>query len=191
MVHFLADDKDLPDQRNSQKLMRGLVNNLPHLANMRELSANEKRRAVRELQLERPPGPLSEMPLLKIDGEWHKHIDRYLCKLAKALFYKHVGAPAGRDFVGWSEWTYEKIGLNRGAIEQWIQMTPIVEIGRRANVDLGDRFHYRVNHSAELGAFAAVGKFGRGLIFYALVLEPSLSDRLGASALSRLKGQRS
>lgn len=190
LVYFLADDPDVPEPAQAQRIIRGLVNNLPHLARIQQMTANEKRRAVRELDINHPGGAFSNLSMVKIPTEWHRYVERYLAKIARALFYKHLGRAVPADWVVWSQWTYDRIGANREALKEWIEMTPIVEVGRRSNVDLGERFVYRVNFSDEMGAFAAVGRFGRGLIFYATILEPGLADRLNTTVKARIDQQR-
>lgn len=177
MVHFLAEEGDEPDEAAAAKLKQGLKNNLPHLWNFKQLTTREKRKAAHDMELRLPPGFIADAPLVGIGPEWFDHIERYLAKLARALFYKHVGRPAPADWVPWTMWTYERIQLNRSAIQTWVEMTPFVTVGQRTNTDLGERFIYRANMSEEIDAFVAVGKFGGGMIFYCTLLAPDLAKR--------------
>lgn len=177
MVHFLAEEGDEPDEKAAAKLRQGLKNNLPHLWNFRELTTREKRQAARDLDLKLPPGFVADARLVGIGPEWFDHIDRYLAKIAKALFYKHVGQPAPAHWVPWTMWTYERIQLNRAAIQTWVEMTPFVTIGQRTNTDLGERFVYRANMGEEVEAFVTIGKFGGGMIFYGMLSAPEVAER--------------
>lgn len=178
MVHFLADDDDAPSTEVTRKLLTGLKNNLPHLLPIRELTRNEKRRAMRELQIARPSGLLDDVPMVDINPNWHRHITSYLHKIARAIYYKHNSQIAPKEWAEWSTWTYEKIGLNRDALGKWISITPNLDIGRRSNMNFGNRFICRSAHSPEVPAFATVGIFGRGLIFYAILTDDQVAARI-------------
>lgn len=178
MVHFLAEEGDEPEEKAAAKLKSGLKNNLPHLWSFAEPTAREKRRAAKELELRLPPGAISEAPLVKIGTEWGDHLERYLAKLVRALYYKHVGAAAPIEWVAWSMWTYARVGVAQPALDQWIEMTPFVTVGQRINADLGHRFAYRWNYTAPVGAFACIGQFGDGFRFYATLMRPDVAERI-------------
>ena len=185
MVHLANLNEENSDLVQFGKLISGLENNLPHLTTFAEMTMREKRAAIREEGFVRLPGmTLAETLMVKIPEGFGEHIDRYLRKLVKAVFYKHVGRPAPGEWVTWAEWSHGQMNANRVATEAWERMTPTIIQGVRSNIDFGDRFRYRINYSDEMPALATVGQFGSGLIFYGACVGPEIAERLHSSAFS-------
>ncbi|WP_277667449.1 hypothetical protein [Novosphingobium lindaniclasticum] len=183
MVYFNSHDETLFDERGFTRLIQGLKNNLPHMNEFRDLSPNQKRRALTHFGIERPHGtPLAELGLVTVHPEFNERTKRYLCKLARALFYKHVGRPAKSSSIAWSAWAQGKGTNSQKTLEQWLSVTPIHVQGTRSNFDFGNRFRYRINYSDELEVFLAAGQFGDGLIFYLSVASEEIVASLDKDA---------
>lgn len=179
MVHFNNHDPHLFDERGFARLIDGLRNNLPHMNSFDNLTPNQKRRALSDLGIERPAGtPLSEVAIVTVHPEFGIRTRRYLWKLARALFYKHVGRSAKSSSIAWSAWFQGKATNHQAHLETWQSITPILIHGTRRNFDYGNRFKYRINYSDELEVFAATGQFGDGLIFNVLLVNEEMAARL-------------
>jgi hypothetical protein len=195
MVHVNADDPDV-DVKGFLRVVEGLRNNLPHLHGFHELSTNQKRHAIRNMGIQRPQGmALSEMPLVTIPDGYHDHMRPYICKISRALFYKHAGRIARPDTVGWAAWSTGKGGAFQSTSEKWEKITPVAVRGARTNVEIGDRFRYRVNYSDTIDAFAVTGQFSRGMRFFGLLMPGDMVEHLDQEAFafgiedrSKLKG---
>lgn len=185
MVYFNNHDEAVADDVGLRRLLDGLKNNLPHLARFRHMGPNEKRRAMREMKIERPVGlPLQDIPIVEVPSEFRERVNRYLRKMVRALFYKHVGRPAKASSVPWAWWSYERAGIHEQWTEEWLKMTPIPVQGKRSNMDFGDRFRYRINYSDEHEAFAAIGQFSDGLIFYVVLVSLEMAGKLHQPAFA-------
>lgn len=185
MVHFNNHDEELFDEQGFTRVMVGLRNNLPHLYDFKKLTPNEKRRALKDLKIERPAGvPLAEVGLVALHPEFNLRTQRYLWKLTRALFYKHVGRPPKMSSIAWSAWSQGVAGNMNKSLEDWMAITPLVVQGVRSNFDFGDRFRYRINYSDENEAFVAAGQFGTGLIFYLALVSDVIAAQLDLEAFA-------
>ena len=124
-------------QAQSNQLIAGLKNNLPHLIPRLDLSASAKRRAFKNYGIEKPRGVFySDLPLVGVAGEVHEHMLRYARKMACALFYREMDKVAPRDYSVWATWSQVQ---NHAQMEHWRkfgEMTPLITKGGRSNLDL-------------------------------------------------------
>lgn len=178
-ARLVDPDDDAYREDQSANALMGLRNNLPHLVPDFDLPASEKRRAYREYDIERPVGVFgSDLPVVGVPEEAHVSLLRYARKLACALFYREMRRPAPSDYFVWTTWSQ---GENRAQMEAWrkfVEMTPLITRGGRANLDFRDRFGYRCNKKADPDLFAAIAQFGRGLALAIVVVNPEARSRL-------------
>ena len=175
---YLTRGDDNHDAEQFRRLLSGIKNNLPELMPNLRLSANDKRRRLAKLGLEKPLGlPLADLPLAGIPTGYHKRMERYVHKIILALHYRIVGTIASKEMRLFGSWTTGQDRRMDDVVSSWSEMTPIVEVGRRRNVNIGDAFRVRTNYSEEMQAFVAVGQFRRGLIFLGSCLEKDIAKR--------------
>lgn len=188
LVQITDHEKENYDQRRLANLLSGVRNNLSDLQINTRLTANEKRRALKALGLPRPKGlPLVELPLVSFDADLRQRVNRYVEKIVLAVFYRHVGKPAPSDAEVFVEWSHT---MDRGfdeAVEAFAEITPILDLGKRSNLDFGNRFGVRVNYSEELVAFAALGQFGNGIRFVGLIMQPDMVKMLDPPNAERMR----
>lgn len=167
-----------PDE--STKALLGLKNNLPHLMPCFDLSPSEKRRAYRDYDIPKPVGLFSsELPVVGVPEEAHEHVLRYARKMAVALFYREMGRAAPIDYFVWATWTQEGNCAHMNAWARFFQMTPLLTLGQRTNLDFGDRFKYQCNKKADPDLFAAIAQFGRGMALAMSVVNSETRTRMG------------
>lgn len=161
------------------KAYQGIKNNLPHLMPFVGISNRDKRRALRDKGLEKPLNFLVEdIPLVGIPADIDPYVHRYARKLAAALYYREKGRPIGRDFVIWTHWAQAADKLQMNGLLEVAKMSPFVTIGRRTNLNFGDRFGYRCDKSDENDLFTAIAQFGQGLIVTMLVADGESAKEL-------------
>lgn len=181
LVFSLAHESVRLDKDAVQKLFSGLQNNLPEAARFRALSTNDKRKAARRLGLALPAGATYlEAPFLGINEELRECADRYICKIARALYYKHLGSIAPANAFTHGMWLDGKMPANSGGISAWAETMPSLFRGTRSNVDLGNYFTYRTNFSAEEKAFAVIGQFASGMAFSGICAAGEVGEKLEA-----------
>ena len=189
---YLTRGEDRHDTEQFRRLLSGIQNNLPELMPDLRLSANEKRRGLAKLGLEKPHGiAFSDLPLAGIPSGYQERIERYVQKIILALYYKLVGKIASKEMRLFASWTTGQDRRMDDVVASWSEITPVVEIGRRTNVNIGDAFRVRVNYSEEMQAFVVVGQFQRGLIFFGSCLEKNVAERTsptGSSEVLRVPG---
>lgn len=170
----MADPDDATfSQRDLERLLTGVGNNLPHLLPKIDLTSRQKRASLRELGLEKPRGVFAaDLPFAAIPAAVHRHIERYARKIACALFYREMGRPAGATHEVWAIWGQ---GADRTRMDAWSEfrrITPMVVLGQRRNFDFGDRFGYRCNKTEppQSDVFAVIAQFGAGLAILAAIV---------------------
>lgn len=157
----------------------GIQNNLPHLMPFTGLSRTAKRQALREKGIEKPPNVLvDDLPLVGIPAEIDAYVHRYARKIAAALYYREKGRPIGQDFLIWTHWAQAVDQTQMKGLLEVAKMSPFLTIGRRSNLDFGDRFGYRCDKSDLNDLFTAVAQFGQGLILTMLVADGKSATEL-------------
>ncbi|NCP11452.1 MAG: hypothetical protein GW859_05780 [Sphingomonadales bacterium] len=99
-------------------------------------------------------------------------------KLGLALYYRHKGKPAPREYFCACYWTQL---VNRKVVDGWREfaqdLTGVV-VGQRSNTDLGNRFRYIWGIEAEgmPDIFVAICEFGKGVAVCSIVVAPAVSE---------------
>lgn len=170
------------DEAESNKAISGLANNLRHLLPNPFLGSNDKRRAWRSMGLEIPSGELAaDLPVVEIDPAFHAHVLRYARKLALALYYKEKGRIAPPDHRVMTAWTQLTNRRGMNSLRGFLEITPRITVGRRTNLEFGDRFQYRWDESDVPDLMAALVTFGKGVVLGAAVAEPKAATAVGES----------
>lgn len=166
-----------------RQLLRGVMNN--QYALVREwmsMRANERRHVLREAfgqqgDFMRQAGWGS----IRFGDLTHALVQRFMIKLAKALYYRHNG----RVFEG-VIYTRHISLLVRDSTPEFIQNilsgAPAVSEAMRSNQPLTDQFIYRFSHSPEHGVLYAVVQFSEQFIFQLIVLSWHMADYLAEVA---------
>lgn len=99
-------------------------------------------------------------------------------KIGLALFYKHKGRPAAADYWTAGYWTQT---ADQRTLSEWIKTVDAltqVEIGKRSNTNLRNRFRYRwgTEEQGHTDIFACLVQFGEGLVLYLIVAKDKFWD---------------
>jgi hypothetical protein len=179
MVDFNEANHDADELAGS---VLGIQNNLKDVLPNPFMSANQKRAALRAMGLRKPEGMfLSDVPIIKFDKKLHEYILRYGRKIVCALFYREKGRPVPANYYVWAGWNQIANPTAEEALKAWIDMTPLVTIGARRNLDFGDRFGYRCNKADNPDVFAALCQFGQGLTISGVVVNPASLQEMNRS----------
>lgn len=155
-----------------RKSVEGIRNNLPHLMPFSGLTANDKRKALRDKGLVVPRGmTVAEAPLVAVPAAIDPYVRRYARKLAAALYYKEKGRPIAQDFVIWTEWGAATDKRRMEALLEIARMSPFATIGARTNLNFGNRFGYRYDQADDNDLFSAIAQFGEGLVLVMLIAD--------------------
>jgi hypothetical protein len=162
-----------------EKLVRGAQNNQPEiLAEWRSLSRNEVRRSLREVF--GPDGDLFRKQgwnVARIGPKTEALINRFMVKLAKALFYRHNSAV----FDGVVYVSHINLILRDSPgeyVQSILKMAPALPAIQRNNKPLLDQFIYRFNHSPEHRVMYAVVQFSEQFVFQLIALGHEMAERL-------------
>jgi len=163
------------------KMITGLANNLPHLLPNPFLDGRKKRDAFKRMGLRKPANVLAErLPVIEIDPELHQRIERYARKIACALYYREQERIASADHLILADWGQFNDNPFMDSSKGFIEMTPLITVGQRTNVNIGDQFVYRCNKCDDPDVLAALAGFGRGIVLRILVADPESAADIDA-----------
>lgn len=171
-VRMTDPNPDNYRSEDARKSYSGISNNLPHLLPRMALTSRDKRRALRNMGLAKPPNvALDSLPMVAISTDIDPHIHRYARKMAAALYYKEKGKPIGLGFRIWTAWTLPTYAHQMKGVVEILKDIPFQTIGARPNMNFGDRFGYRFDKADDNDLFAVVAQFGRGVIVTMLIVD--------------------
>lgn len=176
----LRETRRSPDQQEWQRLVRGVINNQPHLfAEWNSMTRNEIKRDLR-LTFGREDGDLRRQRgwgLAKIGPHTQAVITRFMIKLSKALYYRH------NDHVFDGVLYVNHINLiSKDTTPEFmnsiLRMAPVVAAVERNRKPLSEQFIYRFNHSPVHGVMYAVVQFGDQFIFQLIAMGQEMDAKL-------------
>jgi hypothetical protein len=176
MCHLSDRNPDNYDKKQTSKLIDGIRNNQPHLIPKMLQSANEKRRALKQLGQLRPSGwPLERVPMAQISRDFDPILKRVTAKIALALYYRHKGKAAPHSHGLSCYCTQATNRIKMAGFEKVAKEFSFVERGWRSNLNFGDRFGYIWNEeeNGEPDMFGMIAQFGQGMVICAMFLEGS------------------
>lgn len=164
LIAALAGSQSLETHRQWQKLLEGVRNNQPQHLPTVDLSANDKRKILVDLGIDKEPGSaFADVPLVAIPVGVRATIERWLRKMLLAIYYREQGAifaPSGlvSSIVIFNAYLLRK-------------KDPIV-LPRFCNIrrtslrgrDMSDEFSYNWEFDAQNGVFGAAAFFHRGFV---------------------------
>lgn len=176
MIGRLANpDSDAYRQRDIRRIAEGIRNNAPELMPDIYLSTRDKRRRMRSVGLPLPPGQsYAELPLVGLDEAIFEHLEKFVLKMTKALFYKELGRIVGHDAAFLQIVRTNVPDTSDKYMDQLIAAMPGYSGARWNNRDVSDQFSYRWHYSDSDTLFAFAGAFaGAFLGFGACVTDRS------------------
>jgi hypothetical protein len=167
-----------------ERLVQGAKNNQPEvIAEWMSMSRNEQKDALRSTFGRDAGDNLRRLGWMTISlGPLTKAmIDRFMIKLAKALYFQHTKAPLD-GFVYATHINPVSKDTTPEFIYSILAMAPVLPTIQRNKTSLLDQFVYRFNCSAEHGVMYAVVQFGEQSIFQLIALSKAASSGLAAQA---------
>lgn len=179
----LRESRTPEDQKDWEKITDGVKNNQPDIvAEWRNVSRNDIRSGLRQ-KFGATGDNLREegWGLLNIGPLTTEMINRFLVKLAKALYYQHnkqiLGGIIYAHMIDTAAATFTPDYI--GTI---LQMAPESAKLERSKRPLYDQFSYRYNHTTEHEALYAVVQFNEQMMFRILVISPLMEAALIAES---------
>ena len=169
------------DSQTSQRLIRGIRNNLPEMLPIVRLSSNEKRRAMRKMGLTLPPGTFyRELPLAAFPANSDEMIRKIAIKIGLALFYRQKGHSAPSHFDCCACWTPQSDLKKIAAWKEFAADFQGIEWGSRRNIEFGNRFRYGWSEEATglPEIFMSIAEFGHSLAICTLIWDPALGPEV-------------
>ncbi|MEM9670693.1 MAG: hypothetical protein AAF950_17395 [Pseudomonadota bacterium] len=162
---FFVRILDHNDQNhNSEELNRmisGMVNNHPHLIPYFQSVSTS----------------VGEFGIANVvNEETHNVIIRAARKIGVAIYYREQQRIPTLEHQIWATWCQVQYRDANEGLENFVKMTPLVTIGTRRNVDLGDRFTYRCNKADDPDILAFLATFGKGMAIVGAIAD-SVSAR--------------
>lgn len=153
-----------------KKLIIGLRNNSPEI--VQELTSSSNRRWQRQ-EFRKKYGDIGDEIYMRgyaiatIGPKTREAIKYFGDKMAKALYYKHIG----RRFKGKLFTKSIYIDRNPDFLQTLTNLAPAFATLQRESLNLSDQFLYRFNCNADLGIFFAVVGFKEQLGYNILAME--------------------
>jgi hypothetical protein len=161
-----------------KKLVQGAKNNQPAvIAEWISLSRNQQKDALRNT-FGRDAGDNLRLgsSMINLGPLTTAMIDRFMIKLAKALYFRHVKAPLD-GFVYVFHINAAHKNTTPEFINSILSIAPALPVIQRNKTSLLDQFIYRFNYSVEHGAMYAVVQFDEQFIFQLIALSKGLAAR--------------
>lgn len=156
LSRFDSTSKGAADE--SAKLIKAFAERHPELAREMPMTANEARRALRKLGLEKPEElGFGELPLVKLPREIDSIVRRFGTKLIKALHYMHTGRIVTNDAGILIYWHTNAQHIAGKFPEQVAHIFNGVALPTRDSTPLHDQFSYRyaISDDGLLGGYVA------------------------------------
>ncbi len=156
------------------KLLKGVANNQPELLrDWREGRPTERKRLFRNAFGEHGDSMRHNgWTAIDMDGPvTQAMIDRFLLKLAKAIYYRHTNNVfSGVLYTRFANSLF--VGDSTRMIESILSITPNRVFSTRNNVNISDQFFYRYNLTTENDMMFAAGQIGHQFLFETIALSP-------------------
>jgi hypothetical protein len=150
-----------------QRLLRGVTNNNPEVLPNFNPRANEKRRMLRHLGMERAPGELlDDVPVIAVPVALGPHLAFFNRKLTAALFYRQTKQIMTRDHVVMGHWFQSQDPSLQSILETLGPAWSEKFSGQRANLEFGDQLSVIIAGSAAPAVFSYIVQFGSSLCFW-------------------------
>ena len=153
VLRMTLAEHDEIDQREFRSHLQAVRNNYPGVLESMDMSATEKRSAVRKFGLRLADGQtFSNLPMVKLADAVKGSIDRVFFKLGCALHYRYVGKLIPPEGVVISEFRTNVAQVVQPVPESMLRLTPQIATPTRNKRLLNDQFTYRYNFSVEIEA---------------------------------------
>lgn len=169
-ARLMDHDDGRYDENDASRLLEGMRNNAPHLIPNLELSANEKRRALKEYGIARPTAEfLEDVPMAGVPKEFHGAATIVGRKLALATHYRELGSIAGLDCRVTVHWSQLQIPAGADLSDKLSLLLENRTVGARVNTDIGDQFSYDWAFNEREGLFAICAQLCGSLLLLCAV----------------------
>lgn len=142
------------------------------------MSRNHQRRSLREMT-----GKFGEHAIREGWGVIHLGplsraiIERFMVKLGKALYYRHVGKLLdGTVYMHHIDYTSKN--FKPEFLDHMVELAPEVVMPQRANKALADQFIYRCNCSIEFKIIHAIVKFSEQFTYFIAALSREMQQKV-------------
>lgn len=176
----VGEDRSINEEVEWRKLLRGVRNNYPDVIDeWSKMPATRLKRYFRD-SFGQSGDALRHAGwgAVNLGPKTKSALHRFLMKLAKALYFKHVG----RRCDGTITWAFVDTitdGAKDEYLENILRISPVYADVQRNKIDLSDQFIYRFNASSEIGALHAIVRFSEQFLFHIIVLSKSASEETG------------
>jgi hypothetical protein len=168
---FNPDESHIRD-RDLERILYGIRNNLPELLPDLNPSTNEKRRALRAMGIEKPQGvTYADLPMVGMSERVFEHVRSALRKLTCALFYKHIDRILPPDGALISAAEFNLAIADSKLAEELLPRLQHPTITRWNSEDISDQFCYRWTYDSALRAFVFLGLFAGAFVGLGCALE--------------------
>ncbi|MBM3090273.1 hypothetical protein GFB56_05525 [Ensifer sp. T173] len=160
-----------------QKLIRGVHNNNPQFLPVLDLTANEKRRAIRGHRFMLPAGqPFSHAPVARLPEENREAFKFFERRLVCALYYKHMSAVLLRTHLIRTHRVQAIATSAEDLIREAAPMMPNAEHGNRQNTNIGEQFLYVWYGDPKTEIFTFLAQFSKSFVFVGIACPPEAHE---------------
>ncbi len=179
LCHLSDRNPENYDATQTSKLISGVRNNQPQLLPNPRLSANDKRRGLKQTGQRLPIGAsLADVSMAFVPRQNDQIVKRVTAKIGQALYYRHKGKIVPLTHSLTCNWTQSSNLKQMAPFDQIAKDFVFFEKGKRANLNFGDRFQYVWNEEedGEPDIFGMIAQFDKGMVICAMFLDGSASS---------------
>jgi hypothetical protein len=153
------------DEKDLDKLITGVVNNAPSTLPVLNRKAADRLRGLIPDSF-----PVSnDERVMQIDKSVHDYVELFGTKMLYAMRYRLSGKYAGPQLRRWVMWAQVGTPSAKFLTEQAERSFGKLQAGERANIKLGDQFHYRHGFNSAHGYLGLWMQFGQSLILHCVL----------------------
>ena len=150
-----------------QRLARGVLNNHPDLFPKLDIPANEKRKMLAHIGVQREPGSfLADEPVMAVPTGLDTHFSFFARKLSAAIYYRATGLTLTENHLTMSRWFQSQDPLLKEVLDTLGPVWSQKMLGRRSNIDFGDQLSIIIASGSAPEVLTYVVQFGTSLCFW-------------------------
>lgn len=164
------------DEKTFNARIRGLINNYPEALPKFELTANEKRRKLRSMGIERQPGNfLSDFGIFKTTPDLERSMNIAIRKLTCATYYKEVGKPLTTQHTVTGTWLQGNDAKRAPLLQHFDELLPEYRQPQRHSVrNYGRRFCYKFGYKANEDFYMLAAQIGAGVVLLSMTFHSTI-----------------
>lgn len=180
-VHLTDQREERLIESETLKHYVGIKNNFPELMPILDVSANEKRRALKfHHKRFRVATTFAEEPIVQFPAQVGRAFDLFSAKMMLALYFKTFQECAKDQQVIWADWRPYTHSKAPELVDLMTRQLPSLTLSSRRNVNIGDQFAYRWGSSRDPIRFGILAQIRESAYFFGMIADDTGDPRLSS-----------